>query len=238
MIEAKVMIEEYFGYYKVRGHYETQPDGSKEWIVESKEWVDGIITNLANEAQRVKERTGLGKRFMDRTFANFDKRRDKTAFEQCWAYANDTELFSKKRNGLIISGYVGSGKTHLSASIANDFAEKNIPTLFGTFIEHLEQIRAEFESAGANDYLQDMKSAMVLVIDDLGKEKRSEWTQQVLFEVVNYRYEHQLPIIITSNFTDSELANYVGQPIFSRLSEMCSSVRTNGGDYRMEQNNG
>ena len=238
MIEAKVMIEEYFGYNKARGHYETQSDGSKEWIVDSMEWVDGIITNLANEAQRVKERTGLGKRFMDRTFADFDKRRDKTAFEQCWAYANDTELFSKKRNGLIISGYVGSGKTHLSASIANDFAEKNIPTLFGTFIEHLEQIRAEFENAGANDYLQDMKSVMVLVIDDLGKEKRSEWTQQVLFEVVNYRYEHQLPIIITSNFTDSELANYVGQPIFSRLSEMCSSIRTNGGDYRMEQNNG
>ena len=238
--EAKMMLEEYNGYYKGHGHYVKDANGNTiiengrpKWVVDSKEWVDGIVTNLANEAQRIKERTNLGKRFMDRTFANFDKRRDETAYRQCLAYANDPELFSKKKNGLIISGHVGSGKTHLSASIANDFAEKCIPVLFGTFIEHLEQIRSEFESAGANEYLQEMKTTMVLVIDDLGKEKPSDWTRQVLYEVVNYRYEHQLPIIVTSNFTDAELANYVGHPIFSRLNEMCSGVHTAGGDYRM-----
>ena len=229
MQEAKVMLEEYYGYDLKRGKY---VDG--EWVTTYKEHHDGIITNLANEAQRVRERSNLGKRFMDRTFANFDKRRDPIAFSACNAYANRENLFSEKKNSLLILGNVGSGKTHLSASIANDFASKGIPTLFGTFIEHLDHIRSEFESAGANEYLTDMKTMMVLVIDDLGKEKKTEWTQQILFSVVNYRYEHLLPIIITTNFTLDELANYVGHPIFSRLYEMSNAVETQGGDRRME----
>lgn len=227
--EAKMMLEEYYGYDEKHGHYK---DG--EWVETSRIHHDGIIANLANEAQRIKERSNLGRRFMDRTFANFDKRRDPQAFDICNRYANRENLFSEKRNSLLIFGQVGSGKTHLSAAIANDFASKGIPTLFGTFIDHLEHIREEFESAGANAYLTDMKSMMVLVIDDLGKEKKTEWTQQVLFDVINYRYEHLLPVIITTNFNTDELANYVGHPIWSRLFEMSNAVYTQGGDRRME----
>ena len=229
MMEAKTMLEEYYGYDKTSGHY---VDG--EWVETYREHVDGIITKKANEAQRIKERSNLGKRFMDRTFANFDKRRDPQAFNACNAYANRENLFSEKKNSLLIFGNVGSGKTHLSAAIANDFTSKGIPTLFGTFIEHLEHIKSEFDSARANAYLSDMKTMTVLVIDDLGKEKKTEWSQQVLFDVINYRYEHMLPVIITTNFDASELANYVGHPIWSRLYEMSNAVETQGGDHRME----
>jgi DNA replication protein DnaC len=79
-----------------------------------------------------------------------------------------------------------------------------------------------------------MKRVMVLVIDDLGQEKQTEWTRQILYDVVNYRYEHRLPIIITTNFTEDGLANYVGHPVWSRLYEMCDAVHTSGGDHRME----
>lgn len=229
MQEAKMMLEEYYGYDIKHGHY----DDNGKWIETSREHYDGIITNLANEAQRIKERSNLGARFMNRTFANFDKRKDPQAYDACRSYANAEELFSKKKNSLIIFGDVGTGKTHLSASIANDFAEKGIPTLFGTYIEHLEHIKSEFNSAGANEYLTDMKTMMVLVIDDLGKEKKTEWSQQVLFDVINYRYEHLLPVIITTNFGADELAQWVGHAVWSRLYEMSNGVATQGGDHRM-----
>lgn len=232
MTEAKQMLEEYYGYDTKRGHYEQNEYGEREWVETTLEHHDGIITVLANEALRIKERSNLGKRFADRTFANFEKRRDPQAYNQCLAYSNRENLFSEKRNSLMIFGPVGSGKTHLSASIANDFAERGIPTLFGTYSEHLEHIKDEFDSAGANEYLRDMKTMMVLVIDDIGKEKQTEWTQQILFDVVNYRYEHLLPIIITTNFSAEQLAEYVGHPVWSRLYEMSNGVTTAGSDYR------
>lgn len=192
----------------------------------------GLIRKLAGEAQRLKEASNLGERFMNRTFANFDTRRDMQAYVQCKAYSEREMLFSDKRNGLLILGGVGTGKTHLAAAIANAFIERGIPVLFGTYSDHLEHIREEFDK-GARKHLAMMKNTPVLVLDDIGKEKRSEWTQQILFDVINYRYEHLLPVIITTNFDADGLANHVGGAIWSRLYESCGGVTTGGKDYRM-----
>lgn len=194
----------------------------------------GLIKKLAGEAQRLKERSNLGRRFQNRTFANFEMRRNPTAYTQCRAYSERDELFSDKRNGLIILGGVGTGKTHLAAAIANAFIERDIPVLFGTYIDHLERIREEFDAGGQRKHLSLMKNVPVLVIDDLGKEKKSDWTQQILFDVINYRYEHLLPVIITTNFDTDGLANYVSNAVWSRLYEMCGGVETSGKDYRQQ----
>lgn len=77
-----------------------------------------------------------------------------------------------------------------------------------------------------------MKNIPVLVLDDIGKEKKSAWTQQILFDVINFRYEHLLPTIITTNFDADGLANHCEQAVWSRLYEMSSAVVTKGGDYR------
>ena len=191
----------------------------------------GIIKKLAGEAQRLKEQSNLGARFLNRTFGNFEVKRDPNAFQQCRAYSEREMLFSDKRNGLLIFGGVGSGKTHLAAAIANAFINRGIPVLFGTYSEHLEKLREEFDSK-KREYLSMMKNTPVLVLDDIGKERRSEWTQQIIFDVVNYRYEHLLPTIITTNFDADGLANWLGSAVWSRLYEMSSAVATSGKDYR------
>ena len=194
--------------------------------------IGGLIQKLAGEAQRLKEQSNLGERFSNRTFGNFDPRRDKTAFDACRAYANNERIFRAKKNSLLIFGGVGSGKTHLAAAVANAFIDRSIPVLFATYSTHLGEIREEFDHTGQRKYLSMMKNTPVLVIDDLGKEKKSDWTQQILFDVVNYRYEHLLPIIITSNFNTDAFANYVGNAVWSRLYEMSGAVTTSGKDYR------
>ena len=241
MNEAKAMLEEYYGYDEHHGKWhenkEIDPvtgETKKVYTWDVTIHHDGIIANLAKEAQRLQERSNLGTRFLDRTFANFDKKRDPEAFNACVAYANRDDLFSNKKNSLMLMGKPGTGKTHLAAAIANDFVSKTIPTLFGTLIDHLESIKEEFEHGGINDYLQRMKTVPVLVIDDLGQEKPSEWQMQTLYQLVNYRYEHLLPIIITTNLTADEMANYLGHSLFSRLYEISNGVETKGSDYRME----
>lgn len=194
----------------------------------------GIIRKLAGEAQRLKERSNLGARFMNRTFGNFEVKRDPSAFQQCKAYSEREMLFSDKRNGLLILGGIGSGKTHLAAAVSNAFTDRGIPVLFGTFSDHLEHIREEFDVGGERKYLSMMKNTPVLVLDDIGKEKKTDWSQQILFDTINYRYEHMLPVIITTNFDTDGLANHVGGAVWSRLYEMCGGVQTAGKDYRQQ----
>lgn len=196
------------------------------------EWAEDAVKGLADQAQKLKERSNLGARFMNRTFANFDKRRDPKAFDQCSAFAERDGLFGDRRNSLLIFGGYGSGKTHLAAAIANNLVDKGIPVLFGTFSDHLEHIREEFDKDGHRQYLASMKSTPVLVLDDLGKEKRTEWTEQILFDVINYRYEHLLPFVITTNMDENGFGNYVGGAVYSRMCEACTAVKTQGKDYR------
>lgn len=208
------------------------PIRDKDNIIERK---DGYIQLLSKRAQRLKERSNLGKRFSDRTFENFDIGRDKNAYEKAVLYAQREDLFDNKQNCMLIIGSVGTGKTHLAAAISNRLIENGIPTLFGTFSEHLQKIKEEFDNDSTRVYLRKMQTTPMLVLDDLGKERKSDWSQQVLFDVVNYRYEHLLPMIITTTLSNTDLYNYVSQDVVSRLNEMNVAIHTNdkAGDYRI-----
>lgn len=233
MKDAETMIKHYRGDYRRR--YEA--DGETPLLDENgnqvAECIDpGEIKKLADKAQHLREMSNLGTRFHSRTFDNFDRGREPIAYEACVKYANTESLFEEPHNGLMLYGGVGTGKTHLVAAIANAFVDRGIVTLFATFSEHLEHIRLEFDRSGEKKYLARMKSVPVLVLDDIGKERKTEWSQQILFDVVNFRYEHMLPIIITSNLDEDGLANYTGGAVWSRLYEMCSGVKTTSTDYR------
>lgn len=202
-------------------------------------WSDmGKIRQLLNEASKLREASNLGAKFLQRTFGNFDKRLNPQAFEICQIYADREDLFAidgNERNSLIISGNVGTGKTHLAAAIANKLVSKGIPVLFATFGEHLEHIKEEYDHTDKKEYLSRMKNIPMLVIDDIGKEKPTEWSQQVLFDVMNFRYEHKYPMVITTNLGERDLREHIGDALYSRACEMCSLVITKGGDQRRNQ---
>lgn len=238
---AKQILEDLLGYKKHSGKFiedAVAPDGRSIGHWEHEEYVKGIIEKRLDEPNRIIERSNLGERFRGRTFASFDPKRDMEAFKICQAYANDEKLRERTRNGLLIAGGYGSGKTHLAAAVSNALADRGISVMFGTSITHFDNIRNEFENAGQNKYLARMKTIDVLVIDDLGKEKKSDWTKQTLFDVINHRYEHKMPTIITTNLVSedgedfSALANHVEGAVWSRICEMCNNVVTKSGDYR------
>lgn len=216
--DDKAMLEWY------NGRVERNKDGSVRRIDA------GMIGKLAGQAESLKNASNLGDRFKGRIFGNFEKSRDPKAFEQCRTYA-EWDLFHIERNNLLILGEVGSGKTHLAGAISNVLIDKGVPVLFGTFSEHLEHIRQEFNSA-ERKYLAQMKTVPVLVLDDVSREKQSDWTRQILFDVINFRYEHMTPTIITANLSLNALGNYLGRDIFSRLYETSVAVETKGGNYR------
>ena len=216
---AKIMLEWYHG-YDTRDSF-----GNRVHI-------PGMIQKLAGEAQRLKESSNLGARFENRTFGNFEVRREPEAYKGCLAYSNRENLFSDSRNSLLIFGGYGSGKTHLAAAIANSLIDRGIPVLFATYADHLEHIREEFDKTGKRMYLSKMKNTPMLVLDDVGKEKLTDWAKEIMFSVINYRYEHKLPFVLTTNLNESQLGNHIGGAVYSRMCEMCSAVTTKGGDHR------
>jgi len=68
----------------------------------------------------------------------------------------------------------------------------------------------------------------------LGKENSTDWSRQIIYNIINQRYERLKPVIITTNLSVQELNRRVGEATVSRLLEMCQGIKLNGSDYRIE----
>ncbi len=119
-----------------------------------------------------------------------------------WAY-EESQTFAEKPEGwLVLKGGYGCGKTHLAAAIANGCVERGLPVLFITVPDLLDHLRAAFAPSSPVEYdtrFEDVRSASVLILDDLGTESATPWAQEKLFQIFNYRYNARLPTVVTTN---------------------------------------
>lgn len=196
---------------------------------------EDILEREQQRALRLREKSNLGRRFFDRTFDNFDETDNRKAKRACQDYVKDRKYEAVNvKNGLILCGGYGTGKTHLAAAIANELVSNGVAVLFDTYNGHLEKLKAEYSTNEVPRYLETMRTIPMLILDDVGKEKLTEWSQSIMFEVINARYEAMLPIIITTNMNQERLEKYCDGASFSRLIEMCEAVVTGGTDRRRD----
>lgn len=191
--------------------------------------------------EKIFEFSKIGERFKQRTFETFDANRNTAAYVASLDYAENFAKYKRKGEGLLFIGGVGVGKTHLEAAIANYLIEKQQESvIFGTFVSLLGKIRQSYErnegrlGAKEGHLLDAMASCSLLCVDDLGKEKKSQWVAEKMFEIFNARYEDLKPLVITTNFSLSELREYLDEAVFSRILEVCRVVECGGKDYRIE----
>ena len=187
----------------------------------------------------------IGKRFISRTFDNFKTTpENRIAYNLSMDYSKEFNFLEgeSKGNGLTLLGNVGTGKTHLAASIANYIIkEYNIKIVFGNVPSLLGEIKATYNhdsEISEMQILKELKETPLLIIDDLGKEKSSDWVNEILYSIINYRYENLLPMIITSNLTVSQLSKKTGEATVSRLLEINKIIRFGSKDYRTENRGG
>jgi DNA replication protein DnaC len=177
--------------------------------------------------------SNINPKFKEAHFENFRVNSgNKKAFDICNSFTPES-----KHGILIFSPITGTGKTHLATSIINRFLGQ-ATTLFISVPELLDTIRLSFndEKMKSADLLGSAKRTQILVLDDIGTEKPSDWVKDTLFVLINYRYLQMLPTILTTNCPQSELAQRLGDRIASRLVEMCKMVKIDDKDQRLIKN--
>jgi len=111
---------------------------------------------------------------------------------------------------LTLIGKPGTGKTHLAQSIAWQWLERGRTVFYNHVVELLDKMRDSYRFDDYKPILTDFaKNAALLILDDLGSEKLTEWAGQELDFIVDHRYEHQKPLIVTSNLAITQLPDRI-----------------------------
>ena len=187
-----------------------------------------------------------------------DKARLPRRYEKChwnnYAPANSTQRaalelsmqlamdFPHTDEGLLLSGPVGVGKTHLAVSILKGLAERGFSCLFYEFGTLLKEIQDSYNpntKSSELSILRPVLEADVLVLDELGASKPTDWVRDTMAHIINSRYNDRRLTVFTTNYLDERandreetLEDRIGTRLRSRLFEMCRTVRVNGDDYR------
>lgn len=179
---------------------------------------------------------GVGERFRSRSFATFQETpATRSAVATCRRFCEAVKV-DQKAQGLMLMGGYGTGKTHLAVAILRETAEAGIPGMFVVVPDLLGKMRASFDrkDGKADELVTTAKSAPLLVLDDLGAENPRPWVVELVYVLINHRYEHMLPTVITTNCGGKELEAVFGRRIMSRLAEMTTPVNIRAEDYRMK----
>ncbi|MQY67563.1 MAG: AAA family ATPase [Dehalococcoidia bacterium] len=144
--------------------------------------------------------------------------------------------FSKSPEGwLVFAGVNGCGKTHLAAAIANHRLKEGKPVKFVVVPDLLDHLRSTFSPQSPVTYdqvFEEVENAPLLILDDLGKQSTTPWAEEKLYQIINHRYNHQLPTVFTTNCSLDE----INSPISSRFADPKISVvwNINAPDYRTD----
>ena len=208
---------------------------------------------MRDRVRRIIGESGMGERFLQRTFESFitDTKDLKKVAAAAKGYARSFDQMLPKRgqplpgrNGFLITGSKGTGKTHIAASIANDLLSRGTATICMTERDLFGRIRKTYnrnENTDESAVLEVYKTVPLLIIDDIGKERPTEWTLSTLYAIIDGRYDRAMPIIVTTNYGVKDLVKRLtptggdettADATVDRLIEMCESIVMSGDSWR------
>lgn len=187
------------------------------------------------------DRAKLPRRYADCHFHNYKPQNPSQ--EKAFKYATTLTMeFPAVDRGLLLMGTVGVGKTHLAVSILKGLTERGFTCLFYEFGTLLKEIQDSYNSNTKTSelaVLAPVLNAEVLVLDELGASKPTDWVRDTMAHIINSRYNDQRLTIFTTNYLDDRsrerdetLEDRIGVRLRSRLYEMCKTVELSGIDFR------
>lgn len=166
------------------------------------------------------------------TFEKDDRANAKIS-DICQRYVENFPKMKAKGKGLMFLGGFGTGKTFLAACIANALLDEGFSVLMTNFPRLINTIHGMRE--GKQEYIDSLNKYSLLIIDDLGVERQSEYVAEIVQNIVDSRYRAGLPVVITTNLSPrdfTETQDIAKSRLYSRISEMCLPLIVNGVDRR------
>jgi DNA replication protein DnaC len=199
-------------------------------------------------SRRLFESARIPARYRRCAFDNFQVYPNEKLMNAVEAVRRFADAFPRVTRGLCLIGPHGIGKTHLAVAALRAAIGKGHQGIFYEVSDLLRVIRSTYNpvtKTAEMDVLEPLVTCELLVLDDVGKEKTSEWVEETMTFIVNARYNKRLTTIFTSNYEDTpdlealdSLRVRVGSRMYSRMHEMCEFIEFGGADYRLLPPNG
>lgn len=186
------------------------------------------------QVSRLKSNGLQDKALREYTFAN-DKGYN-PEIQKAHDYVDHWEDMKAKSIGLLLWGDVGTGKSFFAGCIANALLEQGIPVLMTNFSRILNSLSGMY-SEEKNQFIDSLNKYSLLIIDDLGIERSTEFALEQVFNVIDSRYRSKLPLIVTTNMTLDELKHpqdIARSRIYDRVLERCVPLKINNQNIRQK----
>lgn len=185
--------------------------------------------------ERLQAQCGMDNRLRSQTFeAAQINGENERAFRICSRYVEKFDELLEKNQGLLLWGDVGSGKTFAAACIANALLSKRVSVVMTSFVKLLEYFQSAKDSE-ETDWMRRISRVQLLVLDDLGAERGTEYALEKVYNVIDSRYRAGLPMILTTNLNLAEMQNATDiryKRIYDRVFEVCYPVIFKGNSFR------
>jgi len=211
------------------------------WVIEEREgrqFARRCRCQFTTLSKKFLSSSGIPKRYRKCKFNNYEPKNpyQLRALKKCKEFFYS---FPFVKRGILLYGPPGTGKTHLATALLRNVIEfKGLRGIFCDFRGLLMDLRSSYENRGPSSEILDVvRKAPLLVLDDVGAERNTEWAREIFAEIVNYRYTQSLPTVITTNlrfdvYSSDSFVEKFDERTESRLYDMCEILRVEGDDRR------
>lgn len=195
---------------------------------------DKVFAREYGKIQAIREASLMDSKFSNATFDAFKRTTyNDRNLKLCKRFAERFDLMMEKNQGLLFWGDVGTGKSFAAACIANYLLEKKVPVIMTSFVKLLE-LASNKSSAG----LSRLSSAKLVVFDDLGAERGTDYALEKVYNIIDTRYRNRLPMILTTNLTIDDMKSETDirySRIYDRILEVCYPMQFTGPSWRKRE---
>ena len=201
-----------------------------------KSFQDRADAKNADRIKKLKSASLMDEKLMSASFDNFMKNPyNERGFKLCTSYAERFSQMMDKNQGLLLWGGVGTGKSYAAACIANKLMENGVPVVMTSFVKLLEIIQTTGQESAI---LSNLNAAKLVIFDDLGAERGTDYSLEKVYNIVDSRYRKKLPMILTTNLTIEQMKSEQDirySRIYDRIFEVCYPMQFTGPSWRKKE---